>query len=163
MVDNIWAPWRYRYISMVDNDEDGCVFCREDEFFVARSELCSIRLNKFPYNNGHLLIMPNRHISDISDLSEDEQVELFGFIILAKNEKKKVLSPDGFNIGLNLGRVAGAGIDRHLHFHIVPRWNGDTNFMPVLADTKVISQSLYELRDILKEEFRKEGLSTDYI
>ncbi len=163
MVDNIWAPWRYRYISMVDNDEDGCVFCREDEFFVARSELCSIRLNKFPYNNGHLLIMPNRHISDISDLSEDEQVELFGFIILAKNVLKKVLSPDGFNIGLNLGRVAGAGIDRHLHFHIVPRWNGDTNFMPVLADTKVISQSLYELRDILKEEFRKEGLSTDYI
>ncbi len=163
MVDNIWAPWRYRYISMVDNDEDGCVFCREDEFFVARSELCSIRLNKFPYNNGHLLIMPNRHISDISDLSEDEQVELFGFIISAKNVLKKVLSPDGFNIGLNLGRVAGAGIDRHLHFHIVPRWNGDTNFMPVLADTKVISQSLYELRDILKEEFRKEGLSTDYI
>ncbi len=160
-MDNIWAPWRYSYISMVDEGDDGCVFCKEDEFFIARTQLCSIRLNKFPYNNGHLLIMPNRHISDISELSQEEQLELLRIIILAKDVLKEALSPEGFNIGLNLGRVAGAGIDRHLHFHIVPRWNGDTNFMPILADTKVISQSLYELRDILKKRFSEKGLSTE--
>ncbi len=152
-MDRIWAPWRYSYISLVDTPKDGCVFCREDEFVVYRGAHCSVRLNKFPYNNGHLLIMPNRHIASIEDLSEEEERELFSLLKKSKRILDEVLSPDGYNVGLNLGRVAGAGIEDHLHFHIVPRWNGDTNFMPVLADTKVISQSLFSLKEILVPKF----------
>ncbi len=152
-MDILWAPWRYKYISMVDKDEGGCVFCRDDEYVVYKGRHCSVRLNKFPYNNGHLLIMPNRHIADLDELFEDEKKELFDLLITCKRILKDVLSPDGFNIGLNLGRVAGAGVEHHLHFHIVPRWNGDTNFMPVLADTKVISQSLFDLKSRLEPLF----------
>ncbi len=152
-MDRIWAPWRYSYVSLVDNPKDGCVFCREDEFVVYRGEHCSVRLNKFPYNNGHLLIMPNRHIASLEELSAEEERELFSLLKKSKRILDEVLSPDGYNVGLNLGRVAGAGIEDHLHFHVVPRWNGDTNFMPVLADTKVISQSLFSLKEILVPKF----------
>ncbi len=152
-MDVIWAPWRYKYISMMDKDDEGCVFCREDEYVVYKGENCSVSLNKFPYNNGHLLVLPNRHVSDLSDLSEQEKKELFDLLIRSKDILMDVLSPDGFNVGLNLGRVAGAGVEHHLHFHIVPRWNGDTNFMPILSDTKVISQSLMELKQILLDRF----------
>ena len=157
-MDNLWAPWRYEYISMVDDNDDGCVFCRRDEFFICETELCSVRLNKFPYNNGHTLVMPKRHVADISDLSLDERRELFDLLVIVKEALSELLSPAGFNIGLNLGRVAGAGIDTHLHFHIVPRWNGDTNFMPVISDTKVISQSLFTMRDMLTEKLKEKGI-----
>ncbi len=156
-MENIWAPWRYKYIleAQTDGSEDsGCVFCKEDEFIVFIDELCTVRLNKFPYNNGHLLVIPRRHIALVEDLTDEEKLRLFDLIVVSKRILDKVLFPQGYNVGLNLGKCAGAGIEGHLHFHIVPRWNGDTNFMPVISDTKVISQSLNELKGILEKEFR---------
>ena len=156
-MDRLWAPWRYKYISMVDEPDDGCVFCRKDELVVFEGALCLVRLNKFPYNNGHLLIMPKRHIGRLEDLSEEEILHLWKLVIFCKQTLDRLIRPSGYNIGINLGRTSGAGIEEHLHIHLVPRWNGDTNFMPVLADTKVISQSLEEMKKMLVKEF--EGFS----
>ncbi len=155
-MDRLWAPWRYKYISQAQTDSNlGCVFCQKDDFVIFETEFCSVRLNKFPYNNGHLLIMPKRHIADISQLEEAEIVEIWKLIKFSKKLLDKLICPDGYNIGINLGRVAGAGIKDHLHFHLVPRWNGDTNFMPVISDTKVISQSLDEAKRLLTEGFKE--------
>jgi ATP adenylyltransferase len=110
-------------------------------------------MNLFPYNNGHLLIAPYKHTASLSDLASKERLELFGLLDKSVTCLKKILRPDGFNIGMNLGRTAGAGIDTHLHLHIVPRWNGDTNFMPVLGETKVISESMESCYKKLKKAF----------
>lgn len=159
-MDKLWAPWRISYIKL--NKQKGCVFCRGLEnpagnyvIFKARYSFCI--LNIYPYNNGHLMISPNRHVADISRLKEEEALDLFRSINKAKKILDKVLRPQGYNIGINLNDVAGAGIRGHLHIHIVPRWKGDTNFMPVLAKTKVISQSLKELYKQLKDEYKKTG------
>ena len=133
----------------------GCVFCRicaktgNHRMLIKRSRLSFAALNAFPYNNGHLLIMPNRHVGDISRLTDAEILDMQKLMAGMTRLLKRTLKPAGFNIGMNLGKTAGAGITDHLHWHIVPRFDGDTNFMPVIGSTKIISQSLDELRRLL--------------
>ncbi len=156
-MDRLWAPWRLKYVASGKKSE-GCLFCNkymtknpESDYVVKRSGLAFILLNIYPYNNGHLMIAPARHTADIEDLSSDERHELFSLLVEAKVLLKKVMNPDGFNIGINCGDIAGAGIAEHIHIHIVPRWKGDTNFMPVISDVRVISESLDDLYKRLKE------------
>jgi ATP adenylyltransferase len=162
-----WAPWRVGYILGEDSSaeatppakpETGCIFCdkpgADDDaghLIVARARFCFVLLNLYPYNNGHLMVAPYRHVARLEDLPDEEIAEVMQVTKRIEPVLREKLNPDGFNIGMNVGRVAGAGIDAHLHLHIVPRWGGDTNFMPVLADTKVIPQSLAAVRDLLAE------------
>ncbi|MDP8253078.1 MAG: HIT domain-containing protein [Candidatus Kaelpia aquatica] len=153
---NIWAPWRMEYILNPDKDKD-CIFCkklksRDDEvnYVLSRGKHSFVLLNIYPYNNGHLMIAPRRHVSDLSDLDDSELSEIFKLIKDFKERLQERLNPEGFNIGLNIGAAAGAGIKNHIHFHIVPRWVGDTSFMSILSDTNVLSQSLNDLYQLLK-------------
>jgi len=157
----LWAPWRLAYIKGV-RKEKGCFICRalrgkndRKNLLLKRSPLSAVLLNKFPYNNGHLLLAPRRHVADYEEVTPEEHLEMRRLLILCKKALEKTLRPQGFNIGINLGRTAGAGLVEHLHYHVVPRWNGDANFMPVTADVKVISQSLSAAYDILKKELDK--------
>jgi ATP adenylyltransferase len=157
----LFAPWRMKYI-LDNNKENGCIFCNfpeenndEKRFILARSKKCFIMLNAFPYNNGHLMVSPYRHIANYDDLSIEELVDIHVNVQKVIKMLKRVQNPQGFNVGLNLGKTAGAGFDEHLHIHIVPRWNGDTNFMPVLDDTRVIPQSLRETFRTLKNDWDK--------
>ena len=146
----LWAPWRMEYIQNTDKPS-GCIFCDKPKEFddkinliVYRGELIFVMMNRYPYNNGHLMVIPFRHTNELASLSGDEKQELFDLLVLSEKALKDVMQPHGFNIGMNLERVAGAGIADHLHFHIVPRWDGDTNFMPVVGHTKVLSEGLEE-------------------
>jgi ATP adenylyltransferase len=160
--DQLWAPWRLFYI--LNNKEsgsskpEGCFLCRcrdesndAENLVVARGESTIVVLNRFPYNNGHLLISPRAHKATLAELDDSELLECQKQLQQMISIYTKLLTPDGFNVGLNLGRVAGAGVPGHLHWHLVPRWQGDTSFMPVLAETNVISQSLEELYRYLRE------------
>jgi len=136
------------YIENV-NEDNGCIFCIKpgedndrENLIVFRGKTCFVIMNRFPYNNGHLLIVPYKHTSTIQELDDEEKLELFQVIDKCCQVLKDVMNPQGFNIGMNLGRPAGAGIADHVHFHVVPRWNGDTNFMPVTGGTKIISEGL---------------------
>lgn len=159
-MERLWAPWRMAYIGQ--GEVDGCIFCDKpalddrDAMIIYRSELSFIMLNAYPYNNGHLLVSPFKHTADLSSLSHEERLDLMNLVDIGINGLKQTCCPDGFNVGINLGRVAGAGVADHLHFHIVPRWNGDTNFMPVLSDIKVLPEALEsvwsKLKDALSEE-----------
>jgi ATP adenylyltransferase len=147
LMEYLWAPWRIEYIQRAS--ESGCILCqkpREDNdeanFILYRGQHNFIILNAFPYNPGHLMVAPYRHIADLQDLGDAEAKEHFDIIKKGLELLNEVMEPAGFNIGLNMGKVAGAGIADHLHTHIVPRWQGDTNFMPVLSDTKVLSEAL---------------------
>lgn len=147
-MDKLWAPWRIQYIANAKKQK-GCLFCRavkersdRENLLLYRSDYVFCMLNKFPYNNGHLMVSPYRHLGQIDKLNQDEVVDLFAALSKMQALLKETLKPDGFNVGINLGRVAGAGIPHHLHMHVVPRWKEDTNFMPVVFDTKIISQSL---------------------
>jgi ATP adenylyltransferase len=149
---NIWAPWRMEYIeALVEGDEDpGCFLCRyagspdkDREYRVIwRDETCLTVFNKFPYTNGHLLIAPIEHTADLTDLTDEALAAFFRTVRDAKRLLGEVTQAQGFNVGMNFGRCAGAGLPDHLHAHIVPRWSGDTNFMPVLGDVRVIPQSM---------------------
>ncbi|MBN2365501.1 MAG: HIT domain-containing protein [Calditrichaeota bacterium] len=162
-MEHLWAPWRMEYIQKEkDGESEPCIFCSrikqtEDEknLILFRSNHAFIIMNRFPYNNGHLMVVPIRHVGDILELYPEEKTELFELLQRSVKALTTVMQPDGFNIGMNLGRIAGAGVLDHLHFHVVPRWNGDTNFMPVISDTKVISESLNQsykkLSDILNQ------------
>ena len=157
-MDRVWAPWRINYVRC-KRKEKGCIFCRlkngkSKDYVIFKTRFCIAMLNIYPYNNGHILISPLRHIRDISQLKEEEMLDLFKCLNQAKKLLQKVLKPQGYNIGLNLTRAAGAGISGHLHLHIVPRWVGDTNFMPATTETKIISQSLDELAKRLKNANR---------
>ncbi|MFC1809190.1 HIT domain-containing protein [Candidatus Omnitrophota bacterium] len=152
----LWSPWRIEYIKNIQK-EKGCIFCKAYKskkdakcFVVKRMKHCFCLLNIYPYNNGHVMIAPNRHVNDIDKLTVVERNGILSLTIEIQKALKKILRPNGFNIGMNIGDVAGAGIKEHIHMHIVPRWNGDTNFMPTLSDTKVISQSLEELYESLR-------------
>ena len=152
----IWAPWRLDYV--IEPKSDGCFLCDalasgDDgaRFVIERRERCFSILNRFPYNNGHTLIAPNAHKADLPDLDDDELTDLVRLTRDTEHLLAETVSPHGFNIGINLGTCAGAGVPGHLHVHIVPRWNGDTNFMPVTADTKIIVQSLEALYGVLRE------------
>ncbi len=153
-MDKLWAPWRINYVSG-KNKARGCIFCSaknslSKNYVIFKSRFSIAMLNIYPYNNGHLLIAPLRHMRDISQLRQEEILDLFKSLNKAKQLLQAVLKPQGYNIGINLSRTAGAGIAGHLHMHIVPRWSGDTNFMPVVSNTKIISQSLDELARCLK-------------
>ena len=164
-MEKMWSPWRSQYIdSIKDNKKDsGCVFCsmagkdpaEEDNLIVEKGTFTFTVLNLYPYNNGHLMVVPFRHTSDFSSLTVEESMEIFQKLQLAEKALKTVSAPEGFNIGANLGKVSGAGIDEHIHFHIVPRWNGDTNFMPVLGEVKVISQDLLTTKKKLIEAYSR--------
>ncbi len=156
-MQNLWAPWRITYIQEQPN-ENGCFLCNavqdnqdKKHFVVHRGKECFCILNKFPYNSGHLMVVPNKHKADISDLSGQEMLEIMEMTRDMKELLTKIMKPEGFNLGINLGKSAGAGLVGHFHLHIVPRWNGDTNFMPVVSDIKVIPQSLEDLY----KEFKK--------
>ena len=153
-MDKLWAPWRINYISSKIKAK-GCIFCRAkksqpNDYVVFKTKKSICLLNIYPYNNGHLLVSPLRHIADIDLMQEAEVLDMFKCLKRAKGLLQKVLKPQGYNIGFNLSRSAGAGITGHLHLHIVPRWVGDTNFMPVIGNSKVISQALEELSKRLK-------------
>ncbi len=161
----LWSPWRSQYIDTFkeeNNEKQKSCFiceaieasgCEKERLVVARFEFCIVLLNKFPYNNGHILIAPKKHTGDIYKLQDEEAFEMLKTTRKATNILEKVFKPNGFNIGMNLGRVAGAGLPDHLHIHIVPRWIGDSNFMPIIADVKVVSQSLAQTQEILANEF----------
>ena len=152
-MQRLWAPWRAQYLSeMSKREKGGCLFCRmaksdsdAKNYVVLRRKHCFVVLNIYPYNNGHLLIVPYRHVSDLNKMRQDERLEFFDLLMYTKQLLEEVLHPEGFNIGMNIGHAAGAGVPKHLHMHIVPRWEGDVNFMPTVANIKVISQSLDEL------------------
>jgi ATP adenylyltransferase len=147
----LWAPWRLEYIESAD-EQQGCVFCLAEEsddearYVVRRGERAFVLLNKFPYSSGHLMIAPRRHVGDFAALEDAEALEIHRLAVQGLEALRAVYAPDGFNLGWNLGRVAGAGVVDHVHLHVVPRWSGDTNFMPVLADVKVIPEHLSEAR-----------------
>ncbi len=161
-MEKLWAPWRGEYISKITKKSSTCVFCDilkekkdQENFIVHRSKYTFSVLNIYPYNNGHMLVMPNRHVDDLSKLKCDEREDLFDLLESTKVLLDHAMKPDGYNIGINLGKAAGAGFPDHMHIHLVPRWRGDVNFMPVMGDTKVISQSLESLHEKLLEAHEK--------
>jgi len=153
----MWAPWRMEYI--LGDKEDGCIFCKalseQDNLTLYKGNVTMVVMNKFPYINGHLLVATTRHLSTLDQLSKGEMGGLLETVEQSVGILKKVMSPDGFNIGLNLGKVAGAGVAEHLHFHIVPRWFGDTNALTVFADVRVIPEHLLATYNNLKPYFDK--------
>lgn len=161
-MEKLWAPWREEYVA--GKREKGCFFCRmlkqgkgkdRKNHLIERTEFCFSVLNAFPYNNGHLMIVPKEHKMDFSRLTDKEILAMFALLRKSIRLLDRVINPHGYNIGFNIGDVAGAGVPGHIHLHLVPRWQGDTNFMPVLAGTKVISQSL----DVLYDKLKKAGTS----
>lgn len=156
----IWAPWRSKFV--LGKKEKGCVFCNRiktkdtiKNLIVFRGDKCIVILNKFPYNSGHTLIVPNRHIGQIEKLTEAESLEFFKLTQQTVKIIKKALKPHSLNLGMNLGRSSGAGVPGHLHMHVVPRWIGDTNFMPVIGETDIISVPLEPVYEAIKKEFDK--------
>lgn len=181
--ERLWAPWRLGYVTGGDTSnaepplpeplawhagaERDCFLCRDAATYdqatgvdrrllvADRGPLTIVVLNRYPYNNGHLLVAPRRHVGELSDLARDEHLECQQQLARLTRIYRQLLNADGFNIGLNLGRAAGAGVPGHLHWHLVPRWSGDNNFMPVLAGTRVIPQSLESLWELLTEALSK--------
>ena len=153
MTQPLWAPWRLQYIQQAD-ELPGCVFCDEAAGRLDPSESLLIRgattaialLNKYPYASGHLMVAPRRHVGELTELTDGEALEIHALTASSVATLRAVYGPDAFNLGWNLGRAAGAGIADHVHQHVVPRWSGDTNFMPVLADVKVLPEALEETR-----------------
>ncbi len=157
---NLWAPWRAEFI-LSDDKYKECIFCRalnddrdEANLLVYRGKSCFCMLNKYPYSPGHLMITPNSHKANIFDLNDDEMLELMKMAGEIQSVLKDLMNPAGFNVGANLGEAAGAGVVDHFHLHIVPRWAGDSNFMPVISDTKVVSQSLDDVYKLLKPKIK---------
>lgn len=157
-MENLWAPWRMTFITPKTPVPDECIFCtqpaanQDEEYHILyRGEFCYMMLNLYPYNNGHLMIAPYQHVGSISQLDAVTLAELMAQAQLALSALRLAMRPEGFNMGINEGKVAGAGFAGHMHFHIVPRWNGDTNFMPVIADIKVMPEHLSNVYHQLKE------------
>jgi ATP adenylyltransferase len=178
-LDNLWAPWRIKYVQGLgenpfstkqnkDQVDEGieCFICHNiehpqqdnDNMVLWRTKTSIVILNRFPYNNGHLLIAPLRHIAELGQANDDELLEMTKLIRESQRALSLAIKPHGFNIGMNFGRGAGAGLPGHLHIHVVPRWDGDTNFMSVCSDVKVISQSLSELLELLKQVSKEHNL-----
>jgi ATP adenylyltransferase len=163
VTERLWSPWRMEYIESakdLPDDEADCFLCSKPRagddvraLILTRSETSFVVLNAFPYNPGHVLVAPFRHVGELGGLSDDELLDSSHLLQSSVQALKTVMNPDGFNAGLNLGRVAGAGVPGHLHWHVVPRWNGDTNFMPVLGETRVLPESLESTYAKLKPAF----------
>lgn len=162
-MERLWTPWRMEYIKSAatsDEPEDGCIFCdlpgREDDertLILTRERLAFVILNRFPYNPGHLMIAPFRHEGDLAGLTDDELRETSALVRRSVHVIRDAWDPNGYNVGMNLGRVAGAGVPGHLHWHVVPRWDGDSNFMPVIGQTKVLPELLEETYAKLRPVF----------
>ena len=157
-MEHIWAPWRIQYILM--EKPEGCILCDKpgqkndaQNYILYRGDKNFVILNAYPYNPGHLMIAPYRHIANLEDLTDDELHEHCEIVKQSVRLLKEVFKPNGFNIGINIGRAAGAGIDDHVHTHIVPRWQGDTNFMPVFSDVMVVNEALAETYEKLRGKF----------
>lgn len=157
----LWSPWRIKYIEGFKKGYE-CIFCTKpsskkdkENFILKRGKYSFVIMNIFPYNPGHLMVAPYRHVSGIDELKKKEINEIMEFVKESIKILRKVYNPDGFNIGVNIGKIAGAGFDEHVHFHIVPRWAGDTNFMPVIGNTKVVSEELRRTYNRLKEYYDK--------
>jgi ATP adenylyltransferase len=156
MVKQLWAPWRLEYIQTADETHE-CVFCAAvtgddaEKLVVRRGERALVLLNKFPYASGHLMVAPVRHVGELGELDDAESLEIHRLAAAGLEALRATYRPEGFNLGWNLGRVAGAGITDHVHLHVVPRWSGDTNYMPVLADVKVLPEHVSESRRRLAE------------
>ena len=158
MMDHLWAPWRMEYIKIAK--EEGCILCQKPQensdvanYILHRGKKNFVIMNRYPYNSGHLMVAPNRHIANLEELTGEELCEHYELVQRSITALKQVYKPEGFNIGMNLGRIAGAGVDKHIHTHIVPRWAGDTNFMPVIADANVVNEALEETYKKLAEKF----------
>lgn len=159
MTQQLWAPWRMEYIKRIGTDD--CVFCQaaQPNANKAKLHILAVRpteyviINKYPYTFGHILVCPTQHVSTIEDLCPSAQLSLFQLVVDAQLAIKNILHPHGLNIGINIGKQAGAGIDSHIHFHIVPRWEGDTNFMPTIADCHIMPGHLDTLYHQLRKEF----------
>ena len=160
-MENLWAPWRMEYI--LGKREPYCIFCPEgdghtddERLILHRGRLSMVMMNKYPYNNGHLLVAPWRHVARLEELTEDEMLDLMRWLKRSTRIIRRVMNPGGFNVGLNLGSAAGAGVEEHIHFHVVPRWEGDTNFMTVFADVRSIPEHLNETYRKLLNHFQRE-------
>jgi ATP adenylyltransferase len=157
----IWAPWRLEYVKDASKDKESeCIFCAaigsdddEANLVVHRGELCFVILNKFPYTNGHLMVAPYEHVSTLQALEPETTMEMMALAQRGMTALESSYSPHGYNVGVNQGRVAGAGVEHHIHMHVVPRWGGDTNFMPVLGDTRVMNQTLEDSYATVREAF----------
>lgn len=157
----LWAPWRMTYLEGDDQaGKEGCIFCIKDlpgedrqRLVVHRGYHAFVIMNRYPYTNGHLMVAPYRHTAELGGLSPEEILDLHRLVAASRDALMKMASPDGFNLGMNLGRAAGAGVTDHLHVHVVPRWSGDTNFMPVLADLRVVPEHLETTYDRLRAVF----------
>lgn len=152
-MERIWAPWRMSYISN-NTPDHGCIFCPSengdrDRLILARSDNALLMLNRYPYTGGHLMVAPLRHTAELDDLADAELLGLMQMLRKGRSLLRRVVNPDGFNVGINLGKAAGAGVEEHLHIHIVPRWNGDTNFMTIVGDVRVIPEALMAAYDQL--------------
>jgi ATP adenylyltransferase len=157
----LWAPWRIQLLA-AKKRERGCIFCtkpraedRRENLVLAVTRSTAVLLNRYPYNNAHVMVAPLRHTADLDALTEAQRRDLWETLRRAIGILRRVVQPDGINVGLNLGEVAGAGVADHLHWHVVPRWKGDTNFMPVLASVRVIPQHLLESYDQLRPHFAR--------
>lgn len=161
-MDRLWTPWRYAYIG--GPKPDGCVFCQmpshsdSDALIVYRAQLCFVVLNRYPYNNGHLMVVPYRHAARLDALTPAERAELIELAALAESCLQDVYRPDGINAGLNLGSAAGAGIAAHLHFHILPRWTGDANFLSTIGETRILPEELPQTQRRLAAAFAATSL-----
>lgn len=154
----LWAPWRLQYIKSGESKE--CIFCAKlesrddrDDLVLFRGKTCFVVMNLYPYNTGHLMVAPYRHVPDLEGLNQDELYELMELMRESMNILKRVLNPEGFNVGANIGRIAGAGVEGHLHFHIIPRWAGDTSFITIVGETRVIPELLTDTYDKLVVHF----------
>ena len=154
----LWAPWRIEYIT--GEKEKGCIFCNKpqegkdnENLILYKGETSFIIMNRYPYSNGHLMVVPYKHTNSMSELNDSERLELMNLTTKCI-EILDIMKPDGFNVGMNLGTAGGAGIDDHLHFHIIPRWNGDTNFMPLIGDVKVMPEYLEDTYKTLSEKIK---------
>jgi ATP adenylyltransferase len=165
-LERLWAGWRSEYVGKAaGGDDDGCVLCRvlsseepaESTYVVWRDDTCAAVLNLYPYTSGHLMVMPVRHVAELEDLDGDEPGALWRALTAAVRALKAAYSPDGFNVGVNLGRSAGAGVPGHFHMHCVPRWNGDTNFMTTLAETRMLPEALPTTFEKLREAWPTDG------
>ncbi len=160
-MERIWAPWRLEYVKDASKDsEDECIFCAkpkegddEASLIAHRGDRCFVILNKYPYTNGHLMVAPFEHLATIQNLPPETVAEMMALAQRAISILESKYEPHGYNVGFNQGRVAGAGVEHHIHMHVVPRWGGDTNFMPVLADTRVMPQTLEQTYDALRGAF----------
>ena len=161
-MDYLWAPWRMEYVKNANKEQQSCIFCIDSDtsddlknLIIKRGKSALVIMNKYPYNNGHLMVSPNTHTSEFDKLPRDTQIEMMKLVSQSMRILKKTIHPDGFNFGANFGTAAGAGIKDHLHLHIVPRWDGDTNFMPAIGNTKVQVLSLIEMCELLSKKFSK--------